>query len=152
MILEDWEAAGDGGTALQSELRRHFGLPRPAVEHRALDDVRVLAALLPRILDAASIDSLDALLASISRSYLGSFGDLASGALPSPPARARQLAASEAGAGSFLYNCADHMLNSSLAALRDQQLLSSLEGRLGNRQQSFLRLMWTSTSYCIHIL
>ena len=38
---------------LQRALRAHFGIPEPATEHRAMDDVGVLAAIVPPLLAAA---------------------------------------------------------------------------------------------------
>ena len=67
----------------QRALRQYFGIPTPAAEHRAMDDVGVLSALVAPLLAASAAPSLQHLMAAtMSNGVAGTYAGLVSHVLP----------------------------------------------------------------------
>ena len=64
MRLSDVPVIDMHAWGVQRSLRQYFGIPTPAAEHRAMDDVGVLSALVQPLLAASAAPSLQHLMAA----------------------------------------------------------------------------------------
>lgn len=61
----------------QRSLREYFGVPKPAAEHRAMEDVGVLSAIVQPLLAASAAPSLQHLMATtMSNGVAGTYAGL----------------------------------------------------------------------------
>lgn len=65
IVQKLWGGGAEWGLLVQAALRERFGLPAPAAEHRAMDDVGVLSALVPPLLATGAAPSLQHFMESV---------------------------------------------------------------------------------------